>query len=101
MQTTARFSASGQRDIQRLFRQARFKRCFTDGLTTFIQCIFNGCLGDVNCRTSGFFLFRRQFAQAFEKFSNLTALAEETGFNLLQCIRVRNGSERRLGFAND
>ncbi len=101
MQTTARFSATGQRDIQCLFGQARFQRGLADGFTALIERCFNGRLGDVDRGTGRFLLFRRQLAQALEKFGDLPALAEETGFYLFQRIGVRNGSESRLGFAND
>ena len=97
MQATARFGATGQRDIQRLFGQARFQRRLADRFATRVERSFNSRLGDVDRRTGGFLLFRRQLAQALEKFGNLPALAEETGFHLFQRIRVGNGSERRLG----
>jgi hypothetical protein len=100
MQATARFGATGQRDIQRLFSQAGAQRSLADRLTALIKSIFNSCFGNVDCRT-GRLLLWRQLAQALEKFGNLAALAEETGLGLFQRVRVGNGSERGLRFAND
>ena len=101
VQTTARFGATGQRDIQRLFGQARFERCLANGFTALVKRGFNGRFGDVDRGTGSFLLFRRQLAQALEKFGDLPTFAEETGFYLFQRIGVRNGSESRPGFTND
>jgi len=101
VQAAARFSASGQRDVKRLLGQARIQRGLADRFATLVERIFNRRLGHIDRRACGFLLFRRQLAQAFEKFGDLPALAEETGLHLLQRIGVGNGSERRAGFTND
>jgi hypothetical protein len=101
MQAPARFSATGQRDIQRFFGQARVERRLADHLAALVERGLDGRLGDVDRRTGCLLLLGRQLAEAFQQFGNLTALAKETGLHLLQCIGVGNGGEGRLRFAND
>ncbi len=68
---------------------------------TLVERGLDGALGDVDRSTGSFLLLGRQLAQALQEFGNLAALAEKTGFDLFQRVRVGNGSESRLGFAND
>ncbi len=101
MQAAAYLGTAGQRDIQRLFRQACDQRRLADRFAPLVQCSFDSHLGHVDRGAGRLFLFRRQLAQPLEQFGDLPALAEETGFHLFQRIRVGNGSESHPGFAND
>ncbi len=96
MQAAARLATAGQRDVQRLFGQARFQRRLADRFAALVERSFDGALGDVDRRAGGFSLLGRQLAQALQEFGDLAALAEEAGLDLFQRIGVGNGGECQL-----
>jgi hypothetical protein len=70
-------------------------------LATRVERRFDGVLAAIDRRTGGLALVRRQFGQTLEQLGHLAVLAEVSGLDLLQRIRVvgrRKGGRRGVDY---
>lgn len=101
MQATPGFTPAGQGHIQGFLGQTGLQGRAADGFAAGVKGTLNLFLGLVDGGTGRLALFRSQFAQPLQQFGDLTTLAQITGLDLFQGIRVLGGSKSRKGFADD